>query len=134
VAPGQERIDPGHDLVLIAAELGHDEYRAPAIVAERSHRGLEPVARAGAAVAEKAAQLVMAVGKYVGFDHHRFARRAFDRVPPAIDLRLHALDDDRAQPVIDFERVRCGVPSLNSGHQPPLKTTMPSGGSVALIE
>src|SRR5438477_575135 len=33
VAPGQERIDPGHHLVLVAAELGHNEYGTPAIVA-----------------------------------------------------------------------------------------------------
>ena len=134
MAPGQERIDPGHDLVLVAAELGHDESGAPAIVAERSHRRLEPVASAGAAVPEQAAQLVMTVGKYVGFDHHRLARRAFDREPPVIDLRLHVFDDDRPQAVIDFQRTGCGVLSLNSSHQLPLKTTTPSGGSVALIE
>ena len=134
MTPGQERIDPGHHLVLVAAELGHDEYCTPAIVAERSHRGLEPVARAGAAVAKQAAQLVMAVGKYVGFDHHRLARRALDREPPVIDLWLHVFDHDRPQPVIDFERAGCGVLSLHSSHQPPLKTTTPSGGSVALIE
>ena len=135
VAPGQERVDPRRDLVFVAAELGHDESGAPAIVAERSHRRLEPVASAGAAVPEQAAQLVMTVGKYVGFDHHRLARRAFDREPPVIDPRLHVFDDDRPQAVIDFQRrTGCGVLSLNSSHQLPLKTTTPSGGSVALIE
>jgi len=35
---------------------------------------------------------------------------------------------------LDLERPRDRLRSLHSGHQPVLKTTMPSGGNVALIE
>ena len=43
-----------------------------------------------------AANLVMAVCKYVGLHDHRIANHALDRKAPAIDLRLNALDRETA--------------------------------------
>ncbi len=36
----------------------------------------------------------MAVAEDIGLDSHRFARRALDRKCAAVDLRLHAFDNN----------------------------------------
>jgi hypothetical protein len=50
-------------------------------------------------VQDLARDLVMAVGKYVGFHDYRFSHDAFDRKSPAIDLGPNALNYDAAPPI-----------------------------------
>ena len=153
VAPGQKGVDPADQLILIATELDGHEFTVPAVVAEQRHRRLGPVAAGGMAVAQQAAQLIVAVGEDVRLDDHGLARRALDREPPVVDLWLHILDHDRFQRHVAARRAGCGVavrrarrrvavrraqpggfPRFGGRHQPLLNTTMPSGGRVALSE
>jgi hypothetical protein len=98
--PALEAVHPGLQGVAIAADLGHAEGAAPAVVDQRRHRHLGPVGVCLAPVEEHRRQRVVAVGEDVSLDHHRLAHRPLDREPAGVYLRLHALDNDPPRTVV----------------------------------
>src|SRR5438132_12639443 len=73
---------PGLHAVLIPAELGYRKLTAPPVVDERRHGRLRPVPSNGLPVAKDARYLVVALGKDVGFDHHRLSHSTLRRKAP----------------------------------------------------
>ena len=99
-APGDPVVGPGRDRVLVAAHLVDDERGAPAVVAERLHRDLDPRA-AGGAMAERGEDDVVSVGERVGLDDDPVAGHALDREAAAVDERRDPLDHGTTAPIPD---------------------------------
>ena len=99
-APGDPVVGPGRDRVLVAAHLVDDERGAPAVVAERLHRDLDPWP-AGRAVAERGEDDVVSIGERVGLDDDPVAGHALDREAAAVDERRDPLDHGTTAPVPD---------------------------------
>src|SRR5690606_30356274 len=124
VPKGQEPVGPRGDRVLVAAERLDAEPAAPAVVSERLHRRLAPLALARSAIPEPAGDLVVAVGERIRLDDDVVADDPLHREAPAIDLRAHGFDHDAAAPVLDDHAGSFGC----------LNTTTASGGSVMVSE
>ena len=99
-APGDPVVGPGGHRVLVAADRVDDERGAPAVVAERLHRDLDPRS-AGGAVAERGEDDVVSVGERVGLDDDPVAGHALDREAAAVDERRDPLDHGTTAPVPD---------------------------------
>src|SRR5439155_9971871 len=61
-APGLEGVDPAFEGALVPAELRARELRTPAVVDQRRHGGLRPIAARLVSAAEDCRQSVVAVG------------------------------------------------------------------------
>ena len=111
VLPRAEPIDPGDDRVFVPADVAHVETAGPFVIA-RSHevhrrfaprsttierRGCRVVYRRGVPIPQNRSDHGMPVSENVGADLDRLADRPFNRKPPAVNVRLDALDDDAVE-------------------------------------
>ncbi len=92
--PALQVIDPGHHGVQVAPEHFDDEFRTPPVIAEGGHGSALPFGGALMAVEEGDRYRIMAVGKDVSLDLHRFADDTLGGETAAIDLRCDIFDDD----------------------------------------
>ena len=136
VTPGKEGIHPRSHRVPIGANVLDGECRAPSIVAQRDHRHALPCRVAVVSIEQQTRELVVPIGKAVGFDHDLFAQNALDRKTAAVD-RGHDRFDHRANRGLGGRRFAApyfaapahfAAPALLSG----LSRRHPSGGSVSV--
>src|SRR6185503_4890818 len=97
---------------------------APAVVAEEFHGDFRPSLRARP-VAQHARDLLVPVGERIAGDDDALAHDALGREAPAVDLRLHVLDD-RVGRGLDERAGETVVHAPDSG----TNTISASGGSV----
>src|SRR5690606_35620240 len=124
VAPRQERIDPGRERVLVAADVRDAKRAAPAVVAERLERSLAPGALIRPPVKQQRGDAVVPVREDVGFDGDRLADDALDRESPAVDLGRDPFDNGAAAAVDG------AVVDAHSSASAGRKSRTASGGSV----
>src|SRR5262249_53668628 len=91
--PPGERVDPRLHAVLPATQARQPEARLPAVVADRLHVHLGPLAGPGGPVAQHGGEHLVPVGGGVGGDGEVLADGPLDGEAPPY-LRLDVLDDD----------------------------------------
>ena len=120
VAPGPERVDPGLDRVLVAAQAEDVEAALPAHAVQMCvhpmHLRLVPLALVWAPPAHHHPELVVPVAEHVGGDHDRVTDAPLSWVTAAVDRRGRVLNHDaRRCPLPPLRFPPSGAGRLRSG-------------------
>ncbi len=112
-----------------AQPVGH-EGSVPAVVAQRLHRHRFPVGVFLVAIGQRRHELVVTVGKAIGFDFHAVIDHALGRMAAIVHRRRHRFDDRPR-----WQRARQAHRDARRAQRPSgLRTSTPSGGNTSSIE
>src|SRR5690606_25156251 len=92
--PAGEKIAPGDDRKLVAADLVEADGSCPAVVVDKAHGCRLPFADTATAPFDCRIDNVVAVAENIGFDDKVLPHDGFRREATAIDLGRNALDGD----------------------------------------